>query len=61
MARAVTAPTWVALVCIAAGGVGIVRGSLIVALGGRGRFRFDAAISLIAGFSLALLGQYLYD
>ena len=56
-----TVPTWVAVLCIAAGAVGIVRGALIVAFGGDGRFRFDATVSLIAGFSLAVFGQYLFS
>ncbi|PVG80851.1 hypothetical protein DDE18_20925 [Nocardioides gansuensis] len=55
-----TVPTWVAILLMVIGAVGIVRGSLIVAFGGSGRFRFDAALSLIAGFSLGLLGQYLH-
>lgn len=53
-------PTWVAILCMVVGMVGILRGALIVAVGGDGRFRFDASISLVAGFSLVILGQYLF-
>ena len=57
----VTARAWVAILCMVVGTLGVLRGVVIVAGGGHGRFRFDASASLIAGFSLMLLGQYLFD
>lgn len=56
----VTVPNWVAILCSVVGTLGILRGALIVAVSGDGRFRFDASLSLIAGFGLVVLGQYLY-
>jgi hypothetical protein len=50
---------WIAISCLALGALGILRGAVIVAVGSRGRFRGDAAASLIAGFALALTGQFL--
>ncbi|WP_182481338.1 hypothetical protein [Nocardioides immobilis] len=50
---------WIAVTCLALGTVGIVRGAIIVAVGSAGRFRGDAAASLIVGFALALTGQLL--
>jgi hypothetical protein len=50
---------WIAISCLALGTFGILRGAVIVAVGSTGRFRGDAAASLIAGVALALTGQFL--
>jgi hypothetical protein len=51
--------TGVAVVLMATGLVGMLRGVAIVATGGEGRFRSDHWVSLSAGFGLILCGQVL--
>lgn len=49
---------WIGISCLALGTFSILRGAVIVAAGSAGRFRGDAAVSLIVGFALALTGQF---
>ena len=52
-------PVWVPVLALAVGILGVLRSAFIVAGRGHGRFRGDPWISLVAGFGLVLLGQYL--
>lgn len=50
---------WIAILCLVLGTACIVRGAAIVTLGSVGRFRGDPAVSLMVGFGLAAIGQFL--
>lgn len=53
--------TWVAVVLLGLGVVAVVRSALIVAANGSGSFRGDLLLSVLGGFGLIYLGQYLID
>jgi hypothetical protein len=52
--------TAVAVLAMAAGLAGVLRAVTIVVSGDDGRFPLDPWVSLVAGFSLLLLGQALH-
>lgn len=52
-------PTWIPVACMAIGTVTVLRAAFIVAIKSTGRFRGDPFLTLVAGFLLVYLGQYL--
>ena len=50
-----------AVVTMAVGLAGVLRGVALVSTGGAGRFPLDLWVSLVAGFGLILLGQAMLD
>ena len=52
-------PTWPLLLTMAFGVILILRATAIVATKGDGRFRADPLVTMVLGFGLVLLAQYL--
>ena len=52
-------PTWMPVACMAIGTVTVLRAAFIVATKSTGRFRGDPFVTLVIGFVLVYLGQYL--
>ncbi|WP_244928521.1 hypothetical protein [Nocardioides sp. W7] len=52
-------PAWVPVVAMAVGVILMLRATAIVATKGEGRFHADPLVSILVGFGLILLGQYL--
>lgn len=51
--------TVLAVILLTLGVTIVLRAVAIIASGGMGRFRSDPAVSVVAGFALILLGQWL--
>lgn len=51
--------SWLPFLCMAIGTLVLLRAAIIVTLKGTGRFRADPMVSLVVGFALLFLGQYL--
>lgn len=54
-------PTWLVFLTMAFGVILILRATAIVATKGDGRFRPDPLITMLLGFGLVLLAQYLFQ
>ena len=52
-------PGWLPVVAMTVGVILMLRATAIVATKGQGRFRADPLVSILVGFGLILLGQYL--
>lgn len=54
-----TVPTWLLALTMGLGVILILRAAAIVAAKGEGRFRADPFVTLLLGFALVILAQYL--
>lgn len=52
-------PVWLPIILMVVGVLLILRATVIVAIKGAGRFRADSLVTMVVGFGLILLAQYL--
>jgi cell division protein FtsW (lipid II flippase) len=55
----VNVPVWLPVLLMVVGVLLILRSTVVVATKGEGRFRADPLVTMMVGFALVLLAQYL--